>query len=100
MTEQQSQQLHLLANQFYLDFSQLVITTLEQLQGNGELREELRERLQEKASVYGILDTLKEVEIARQHCPHCMNELNRDWTCSLCICSLEGLRKGEKWLIG
>jgi hypothetical protein len=90
--------LHVVASQFYLDFSQLALNTLELVPV--ELRAELKERMQEHASLYSGLDNFAEIEAARQKCPHCQAELMADWSCPRCSSSLEGLRKGEKWLIG
>jgi hypothetical protein len=91
--ELDSDLLHVLSCKFYLQFSRLVNQTL--AKAPQRLRDDLAERLQEKASVYGRLDD-DDTHDDSVYCPFCstlMTATNIETeTCSGCTNSLKGIK--------
>lgn len=89
--ELDSDLIHVLSSKFYLQFSRLVNQTLDK--APERLRDDLAERLQEKASVYGRLDDTHDDSV---YCPFCNTLMTapdiETETCSGCTNSLKGIK--------
>ena len=89
--ELDSDLLHVLSSKFYLQFSRLINQTLNR--APERLRDDLAERLQERASVYGRLDDTHDDSV---YCPFCNTLMTapdiQTETCSGCTNSLIGIK--------